>query len=93
METKEILFGKLIVHCSYPTYEEWKRLLSENTSSKIKGSYPTYEEWKLKCDLDTFLTMYVLILPMRNGNLNNRSNSSSEGNVLILPMRNGNFSL
>ena len=38
------------------------------------GSYPTYEEWKLKCDLDTFLTMYVLILPMRNGNLNNRSN-------------------
>ena len=32
---------------SYPTYEEWKRAISEIDFTELAyGSYPTYEEWK-----------------------------------------------
>ena len=71
METPlKFLVGLLRFHRSYPTYEEWKPSPSifialKNSSS----SYPTYEEWKLyKSEGNTMGDLFVLILPMRNGN-------------------------
>ena len=55
---------------SYPTYEEWKPLPSSpSTTASISRSYPTYEEWKhLLKNLNIINLLFVLILPMRNGN-------------------------
>ena len=56
---------------SYPTYEEWKHVRSwyKWDSLIYSGSYPTYEEWKLiSLSLVSNKSLYVLILPMRNGN-------------------------
>ena len=54
-------------------------------------SYPTYEEWKLKYSFKVvFQKIYVLILPMRNGNIFSASSKPLKYIVLILPMRNGN---
>ena len=55
--------------CSYPTYEEWKLCLPPPKSSTIFCSYPTYEEWKPLSNFDCIPKDYVLILPMRNGNV------------------------
>ena len=55
--------------CSYPTYEEWKPLLSASNILSPFGSYPTYEEWKpCKYLYICLIIISVLILPMRNGN-------------------------
>jgi len=54
---------------SYPTYEEWKRVYFDFIKHTF-GSYPTYEEWKPFFHLlFNFFFPFVLILPMRNGNL------------------------
>jgi len=56
-------------------------------------SYPTYEEWKLKCNfMWDYFRIFVLILPMRNGNLVRSVHTLPFLIVLILPMRNGNSS-
>ena len=76
---------------SYPTYEEWKQVSYNCCCWCFCCSYPTYEEWKhmfLKPVLENTL---VLILPMRNGNLQfHFSFLFFLPSVLILPMRNGN---
>jgi len=54
---------------SYPTYEEWKRRNCKNKLKRKEGSYPTYEEWKLKNKCSISISLCVLILPMRNGNM------------------------
>ena len=57
-------------------------------------SYPTYEEWKhskVRSNLD--ISVIVLILPMRNGNLEKLNIHQHYFHVLILPMRNGNSHL
>jgi len=57
------------------------------------SSYPTYEEWKQTIKSEALLGLRgtVLILPMRNGNLNNQKKMLISNHiVLILPMRNGN---
>jgi len=57
-------------------------------------SYPTYEEWKLNSVFQRFQAIFVLILPMRNGNVNEQAkNELYTYIVLILPMRNGNLSV
>jgi len=53
---------------SYRTYEEWKLLANAKLSYSMDGSYRTYEEWKLHNLLRVSLCMYVLTVPMRNGN-------------------------
>ena len=55
-------------------------------------SYPTYEEWK-HCLSAKFniAAVFVLILPMRNGNDLENLRRIIQEVVLILPMRNGNF--
>jgi len=79
---------------SYPTYEEWKRDISEISSRRnSRSSYPTYEEWKQGFGLDMADIEKVLILPMRNGNTFSKNNYSTFCFVLILPMRNGNLTL
>ena len=55
---------------SYPTYEEWKHkywLLVLQRS--LACSYPTYEEWKHFFKNGKLPAFWVLILPMRNGNI------------------------
>ena len=58
--------------CSYPTYEEWKLRNGDFVNTNLnRSSYPTYEEWKpyiLVCP-NYFTIIFVLILPMRNGNI------------------------
>ena len=79
------------ISCSYPTYEEWKQGLEWRAIDKNKSSYPTYEEWKQAIWFCIFWAdSFVLILPMRNGNLCKRRNRKRRKRVLILPMRNGN---
>ena len=54
---------------SYPTYEEWKRADAYWAEDLIMGSYPTYEEWKQPVISNCpGSIVFVLILPMRNGN-------------------------
>ena len=43
-QSSEIIFTS---SSSYPTYEEWKRVIDDNGKKKDMCSYPTYEEWKL----------------------------------------------
>ena len=59
----------------------------------IQSSYPTYEEWKLSMFSFFFsISLIVLILPMRNGNIDGEGGLSVFiSYVLILPMRNGNI--
>jgi len=61
---------KLSLICSYPTYEEWKRVFTDELIQKqMDCSYPTYEEWKPKrYEYNEEKQAQVLILPMRNGN-------------------------
>ena len=76
---------------SYPTYEEWKQIVSRFcTFLSDFGSYPTYEEWKPIWSYFPTIGFFVLILPMRNGNLALYSEFGTIITVLILPMRNGN---
>ena len=57
----------------YPTYEEWKLVGSFKFLETKKSSYPTYEEWKhFFCVVKSPKIYFVLILPMRNGNLQKR---------------------
>jgi len=66
--------------------------LYDFVTSSISRSYPTYEEWKPKLnDIVNDFALFVLILPMRNGNSFVRIRYKSLSLVLILPMRNGNF--
>ncbi len=76
--------------CSYPTYEEWKLGWKILRIWSKKCSYPTYEEWKPFLPFLQFLNDSVLILPMRNGNLEKAKDIKTWLSVLILPMRNGN---
>ena len=47
METNTNIFEKFFhIIGSYPTYEEWKRIIVWTVSSLNISSYPTYEEWK-----------------------------------------------
>jgi len=83
--------GFVLCQGSYPTYEEWKLPLPIAVSVNIAGSYPTYEEWK-RFQYSSFRKfLQVLILPMRNGNMDKNNAISNARKVLILPMRNGNF--
>ena len=72
METrsKKILRSEDFSDCSYPTYEEWKRLQKLYNKHHTQSSYPTYEEWK-PSNLEQLYSCFrsVLILPMRNGNI------------------------
>jgi len=54
------------------------------------SSYPTYEEWKQTFHIHNYFHLFVLILPMRNGNVTLFSVYHILIFVLILPMRNGN---
>ena len=56
--------------CSYPTYEGMETWKKEMKNVVKFSSYPTYEEWKLYWGITVGIGFYVLILPMRNGNLN-----------------------
>jgi len=66
---------------------EWRVLVAVTLRS-----YRTYEEWKhIK---DVFVVCYeiwVLTVPMRNGNFTNPIFQNGENGVLTVPMRNGNF--
>ena len=77
---------------SYPTYEEWKLLLSMRRLLLLLLflSYLWGMEtcWQLK-QVQTYYR--VLILPMRNGNFFIILNYFQLMFVLILPMRNGNI--
>ena len=75
---------------SYPTYEEWKPYAAAKYGKCSIRSYPTYEEWKLCSPSTSPSTSYVLILPMRNGNMPPSIYQARLDMVLILPMRNGN---
>jgi len=81
----------IFLQSSYPTYEEWKLKRKIKEQGYEISSYPTYEEWKLKWIFMKLLKIYVLILPMRNGNhLKILELDKTFFIVLILPMRNGN---
>jgi len=68
---------------------ETKKSASE--AFAMQCSYPTYEEWKLTAKVSLMLNhLFVLILPMRNGNLRLFRGLFIFFIVLILPMRNGN---
>jgi len=54
---------------SYPTYEEWKHSILRKVEMLENSSYPTYEEWKLYQSEKFLESCFVLILPMRNGNV------------------------
>ena len=85
------LLSNIYRYSSYPTYEEWKPVISMLKSSILCCSYPTYEEWKHNSRELKVYYLIVLILPMRNGNVGNIGEKSNRGAlVLILPMRNGN---
>ena len=80
------------IHCSYPTYEEWKREASICEEEERRcvlilpmrnGNYVRIE----RCHTE----QRVLILPMRNGNASPPPDSAANLRVLILPMRNGNM--
>jgi len=54
---------------SYRTYEEWKPDFEALYDDGTVGSYRTYEEWKLSQNsISNGRTIYVLTVPMRNGN-------------------------
>ena len=55
---------------SYPTYKEWKHKVESIFGAYLKRSYPTYKEWKLFILVPRNIPFVVLILPIRNGNLN-----------------------
>ena len=79
---------------SYPTYEEWKHNNEKNGVSNTLSSYPTYEEWKQLSENYKEFKNWVLILPMRNGNMVILIREATPKSfVLILPMRNGNFKI
>ena len=75
METKLRLYLlSLVWKRSYPTYEEWKPANEFTPTNGVWCSYPTYEEWKRVDSLEDLNEIgVVLILPMRNGNMNNES--------------------
>ena len=74
---------------SYPTYEEWKQLKLKIAILCLQSSYPTYEEWKHEGNRKERNTnRRVLILPMRNGNIEIWLARRLYNIVLILPMRN-----
>ena len=68
METLIDAHPKPMPFRSYPTYEEWKQRFISNFNSSILCSYPTYEEWKPRHVSKIIKLIFVLILPMRNGN-------------------------
>ena len=77
---------------SYPTYEEWKPFTIDVVANVVSvflsylwGMETKRRNWK-RCKRYIF----VLILPMRNGNIFLSIPHSSNAFVLILPMRNGN---
>ena len=47
---------------SYPTYEEWKQLITNWDTFISQCSYPTYEEWKQKSIADSELQTASLFL-------------------------------
>jgi len=77
---------------SYPTYEEWKLLLSMRRLLLLllflSYLWGMETEWPSKILLSLNL---VLILPMRNGNCTLMLPFTFSVYVLILPMRNGNL--
>jgi len=66
MQSWSMFLGNL---SSYRTYEEWK--LADPGCSHIhpNSSYRTYEEWKLMKVKSAILNLWVLTVPMRNGNI------------------------
>ena len=77
---------------SYPTYEEWKQEFNTDVPWS-KGKFLSYL-WGMETLLQILLChhsiLLVLILPMRNGNINGEEIDRFGDKVLILPMRNGN---
>ena len=57
------------------------------------GSYRTYEEWKPSNLRKMFNNQFVLTVPMRNGNSEERIALFRGSMVLTVPMRNGNIDL
>ena len=56
---------------SYRTYEEWKPASANLFSGLYACSYRTYEEWKLSKNRTVCgSVIFVLTVPMRNGNCN-----------------------
>jgi len=71
METKTEFENEYIGKGSYRTYEEWKRHSRTFQNSIIIGSYRTYEEWKhFSIIVCNSVRIWVLTVPMRNGNVN-----------------------
>jgi len=64
-------------------------LLSIQASLPV-SSYRTYEEWKHLLYNQSLAFMFVLTVPMRNGNLQFRNALHLLNLVLTVPMRNGN---
>jgi len=85
---------KRSTHSSYRTYEEWKRFLQKVVHLTPKCSYRTYEEWK-PSGLRNFRrgVLFVLTVPMRNGNSSKYLFENTLYTVLTVPMRNGNSNL
>jgi len=69
METIYCQYHYIILFSSYPTYEEWKPSNIDFLVASYSRSYPTYEEWKPESErISLYSSVFVLILPMRNGN-------------------------
>jgi len=76
---------------SYRTYEEWKPAEEANQTQEQKSSYRTYEEWKHFTFVPDWVSvLFVLTVPMRNGNRSFLKNTRRNLKVLTVPMRNGN---
>ena len=63
------LFISSIIACSYRTYEEWKHDGTCNNPIPSSSSYRTYEEWKRASIFSYSIAIFVLTVPMRNGNI------------------------
>ena len=66
----------LLLHflSSYRTYEEWKPKRRRCRTDRHIRSYRTYEEWKLIHFAVLLCEVFVLTVPMRNGNMRARRN-------------------
>ena len=68
METGFKVISCLPALSSYPTYKEWKLRNLLLIAAVLFGSYPTYKEWKRSTTILDEVRLFVLILPIRNGN-------------------------
>jgi len=80
----------VVTSSSYRTYEEWKRSDHIEFFAWYTRSYRTYEEWKHKHNWRFQSSLWVLTVPMRNGNRSTSLIIKPIVLVLTVPMRNGN---